>query len=278
MSGPGRPGAGGPSARDPNAAVQERERRAPAIRRSGSSAGTALVLADDGPDAAPADAGAQSVADAGQATGVFIPAGAIFTGVLLTGVDAPTGRGVSGDPITVLARIKEQAILPNRFQADVRECFVLASVIGDLSSERAYLRGEAVSCVRRDGGVIETRLGMYGVGEDGKAGVRGRLVSKQAQVIARALIAGFAEGMARAFQPQRIPQLSTSGDGSGFQNFDSSQAAQAGAFGGMSSALDRLSQFYIRMAESMFPVIEVDADREISFVVTQGGELLLLDP
>lgn len=210
-------------------------------------------------------------------SGVFIPAGSIFTGVLLAGVDAPTGRGSTGDPIPVLARVKEQAILPNRFQADVRECFIVASAIGDLSSERAQLRSEALSCVRHDGGVIETRLAMYGVGEDGKAGVRGRLVSKQGQVISRALIAGFADGMARAFAPQRIPVISTSGQG-GFQTIDGSEAFQAGALGGVGSALERLSQFYIRMAESMFPVIEVDAGREVSFVVTQGGEVMLLDP
>ncbi len=32
--------------------------------------------------------------------------------------------------------------MPNRFRADVRECFLIVSGYGDLSSERAYLRGE----------------------------------------------------------------------------------------------------------------------------------------
>lgn len=67
----------------------------------------------------------------------------------------------------------------------MRECFVLLAGYGDLSSERAYLRGETVSCVLLDGSVIETRQG-YAAGEDGKAGVRGRLVTKQGQFIARA--------------------------------------------------------------------------------------------
>lgn len=210
-------------------------------------------------------------------TGVFVPAGSILTGVLLAGVDAPTGRLGRDDPVPVLARIKEEAILPNRFHANVRECFIVASAVGDLSSERAQLRSEAISCVRRDGGVIETRLAAYGVGEDGKAGLRGRLVSKQGQVISRALIAGFAEGMARAFTPSRIPVLSTSGRG-GFEDIATAEIAEAGALSGIGSALDRLSQFYIRMAEQMFPVIEIDAGREVAFVVTMGGELMLMDP
>lgn len=251
--------------------------RAPQIRRL-SEVETAAVAEQE--PASTSDSSAGSDAAAGRGTGVFVPAGSIMTGILLAGVDAPTGRGTgTGDPIPILARVKEQAILPNRFRADVRECFIVGSAVGDLASERAYIRSEALSCVRADGGVIEVRLGMYGVGEDGKAGIRGRLVSKQAQVISRALLAGFADGMARAFQPQRIPVLATNGSGSAqFQDAFSGQAAQAGALGGMSSALERLAQFYIRLAEQMFPVIEVDANREISFVVTQGGELMLLDP
>lgn len=255
-------------------AADPKPARAPSIRRMSESE------PEPSSTQVSAEQGAQSAVEAAAPTGVFIPAGSIFTGVLLAGVDAPTGRNAgTGDPIPVLARVKEQAILPNRFRADVRECFIVASAIGDLSSERAYMRGEALSCVRTDGGVIETRLAMYGVGEDGKAGVRGRLVSKQAQAISRALIAGFADGMARAFQPQRIPVLATDGSSSvPFQSFNGSAAVEAGALGGMGSALERLAQFYIRLAEAMFPVIEVDAGREISFVVTAGGEVMLLDP
>ena len=52
-----------------------------------------------------------------------------------------------------------------------------------------YLRGETISCVREDGGVIETRLDSYAVGEDGKAGIRGRLVSKQGQLVAKSMMA-----------------------------------------------------------------------------------------
>ena len=72
---------------------------------------------------------------------VFIPAGSILTGVLLNGLDAPTGKKAKKEPMPVLFRIKKEAILPNRFHADVRECFLLAAGFGDLSAERAYFRG-----------------------------------------------------------------------------------------------------------------------------------------
>ena len=91
-----------------------------------------------------------------------------------------------------LLRVEKEAILPNRFTSDIKDCFVLVSGHGDLSSERAFLRGEYLSCVRNDGAVLETKFPSYVVGEDGKAGMKGRLVSKQGQMIARTLIAGFA--------------------------------------------------------------------------------------
>src|SRR3546814_6203967 len=53
-------------------------------------------------------------------------------------------------PFPSLIRIKNEAILPNRFRADFRECFLIAGGWGDLSSERAYLRAERLSCVRND--------------------------------------------------------------------------------------------------------------------------------
>ena len=76
-----------------------------------------------------------------------LPAGSLLSGQLITGLDVPTGQGVRREPYPVLIRIKASAILPNRYRTHVRECFVLASGYGDLSSERAYLRSETLSCI-----------------------------------------------------------------------------------------------------------------------------------
>jgi conjugal transfer pilus assembly protein TraB len=56
--------------------------------------------------------------------GSMIPAGSIVSGVLLTGMDAPTGSGARQDPFPATIRINKEAILPNRFRADIRECFM----------------------------------------------------------------------------------------------------------------------------------------------------------
>ncbi|MFX9343881.1 TrbI/VirB10 family protein, partial [Acinetobacter baumannii] len=80
-------------------------------------------------------------------------------------------------------------------------------------SERAYLRGETISCVTKQGKVLEADFPAYAVGEDGKAGIRGRLVSKQGQVIGRALMAGFLDGVSKAFDVKPVPVLATSNTG-----------------------------------------------------------------
>ena len=206
---------------------------------------------------------------------IFIPAGTILSGVLLNGLDAPTGQGARKDPTPALLRIKHDAILPNRFRADVKECFVIVGGFGDLGSERALLRSETLTCVRTDGGVIEVPLDAYAVGEDGKVGVRGRLVSKQGALLAKALQAGFLTSFAKVFtQVPSIP-ISTGGTQMQFQSMFTPQAAAAGAAGGVGGAMDRLADYYMAMAEQTFPVLEVDAGRAVELIVNKGVSLRL---
>ena len=214
---------------------------------------------------------------------VFIPAGTILTGVLLNGLDAPTGKKSKKEPMPVLFRIKKEAILPNRFHADLRECFLLASGFGDLSAERAYFRGETFSCVRQDGGVIEVPMNAYATGEDGKNGVRGRVVSKQGALLAQSMMAGFLRGFSDAFGRNQIPVLMTGGMGSlsgttPFQSAFSAQSMEGGALKGSGYAMERLSHFYMDMAEEIYPVIEVDATRQVNFIVQKGTALKLKTP
>lgn len=228
----------------------------------------------------PEEGDATGQADAKEQS-VYLPAGSILTGVLLNGMDAPTSQGSRRDPFPATIRVQHEAILPNRFTADVKECFLIVSGYGDLASERAYLRGETISCVREDGGVIEARLDSYAVGEDGKAGVRGRLVSKQGAMIARSMTAGFFSGAAKAFDVDAVPIIQTGDNVNGQTNYQSNfdpAMFQGAAAQGASSALDRVAQFYIDMAEGIFPVIEIDAGRQVELIMTSGTSLQIRSP
>ena len=210
---------------------------------------------------------------------IFIPAGSILSGHLLNGLDAPTGKGARKEPFPVLARLKDEAILPNRYRADVRECFLVSAGYGDLSSERAYIRGESISCVRDDGGVIEVPIDAYAVGEDGKVGIRGRVVSKQGQLLGNALLAGFLRGFSDAFGRNQTQVLALAGPAgvatTPFQRSFSESAMEGGTLKGAGYAMDRLAHYYMDMAENLFPIIEVDATRKIEFIVQKGTPLRL---
>jgi conjugal transfer pilus assembly protein TraB len=191
--------------------------------------------------------------------------------VLLGGLDAPTGGQSQSNPHPVLLRLEDNAMLPNKFRGQIRECFVVGAGYGDLSSERAYIRTEKLSCMRNDGTAMEIAIKGSIFGEDGKVGVRGRLVSKQGQVLANALIAGVVSGIGAGVQGRFTTSSATA-----FGNVattDPNHAFEAGMGQGFSKAMDRLAQYYITLAEKMFPIIEVDAGRLVDVVLTEGATL-----
>lgn len=203
--------------------------------------------------------------------GFYLPSGSIIRGVLLNGVDAPTGRAAMKDPVPVLARIKHDAILPNRYRADVKECFVILDAIGDLPSERVMMRTSTLSCVRKDRTVIDMALKAYAIGEDGRAGLRGTVINKQGAIIAKALIAGFAEGASNAFGGNS--NMMTPVGQNGEVQIDLGRSGRSGVMGGASSALDRIAAYYLDLADQMHPIIEIDSARRVSLVILQGSQV-----
>ena len=218
---------------------------------------------------APAPGTAANVTAAGDSRTVatFLPVS--FTrGTLLGGLDAPTGGQSQSNPHPVLIRLSDNSILPNRFRGEYRDCFVIAAGYGDISSERAYLRTENLSCVRTDGATLEVKIQGSVYGEDGKVGMRGRLVTKQGQMLANALLAGVVSGIGQGVS-NASTTYSTSALGT-IASSTGSEAYRAGIGSGVGKALDRLAQYYIKLAENTFPVIEIDAGREIDVVITKG--------
>lgn len=194
--------------------------------------------------------------------------GSMIDGVLISGMDAATGRG-SSSPVPALVRVKKNAILPNRYAQDVRECFILVSGVGDLARERALIRTEKISCIFKDGRVLDTSLSGYVVGEDGKAGLRGRVVSKQGAVVAKSVFASFLEGFGSSLKPSSMNSLDISGASSTqYQKTQLKDAMEAGSYDGVSEGFKRAADYYMDLAEQMFPIIEIDAGRKVTVILT----------
>ena len=260
---PGTPGQDTSPARPavPEAPRIARVSIAPRERAADSGPGTS-----GGAQASASPAG-NAKADDTRTVPTFLPV-SLTRGTLLGGLDAPTGGQSQTNPHPVLIRLSDNSVLPNRMRGEYRECFVIAAGYGDISSERAYLRTESLSCVRADGAALEVRIQGTVYGEDGKVGLRGRLVTKQGQMLANALLAGVVSGIGQGLATSST-EYSTSALGT-VATANGSEAYRAGLGNGVGKALDRLAQYYIKLAENTFPVIEVDAAREVDVVITKG--------
>lgn len=233
------------------------------------SSATATVAKDGDHDLRTRKTGRESLA--------YLPAGSMFEAVLMNGAYAPTNSVARRNPVPMLLRVHSDAILPNRLRQDIRECFVIISGYGELASERLLGRTEILSCALTDGRVAEAKLEGYIVGEDGKLGMQGQLVSRQGQRIAQALAAGGLAGIAKGLQPFQVPQLSISGSGgnasvgAGSSSLD--QVLQSGAAGGLADTARAVSQFYLDTAKEMYPVVSIDSLRKATIILTKGFEL-----
>ena len=216
----------------------------------------------------------------------WLNTGTIIPVRLISGMDAParagqsagSGGGSSGapssSPYPVLMVIRDMAKLPNEVSLDARECFILGEGVGELSSERVQIRGTTLSCVKSTGEAVDIELKGFVNGEDSKLGLRGRVVFKEGAVLGRALMAGFISGISQAFMPYRQGITISQSPQQAFNFPSPDRLGMAGAAGGMGNAARLLEKHYSQMAASIFPVIEIDANRDVDFIVGTGRELV----
>lgn len=197
----------------------------------------------------------------------YLPAGTFIRAALLNGLDAPTGGQAQQNPHPVVLQLVDNAQLPNNFKANLKGCMVTGNGHGDLSAERAYVRLDRLSCVDEEGGAIDVAVRGYVSGEDGKTGLRGRLITKTGQVLANAIFVGAIGGFGDALRQQATTQNNTPIGG---QIQSVNNPWQYGLGGGVGKAMDRVAQYYIKLADKLFPVVEVDGGRVVDIVLTRG--------
>jgi conjugal transfer pilus assembly protein TraB len=204
-----------------------------------------------------------------------IPAGSIVPVVSITGVDAPTMQAAKSQPLPMLWRVTDLSIIPNAHNLDLVGCHIMGEAAGDMSSERVYVRTNILTCVDGKGKLYEAGIAGYVAGSDSKNGVRGKLVTKQGQLLAKALIAAFLDGVAQAFsQKDQITMASAIGTTTTTGNTGDRAMLEASGYRGLSTAASRLSDFYLEMADQVFPIIELDGGVEAHIIVTETKEIV----
>ncbi len=218
----------------------------------------------------------QPVQGAGAPPKYWIPTGTMIPVKLLTGLDAPGKSGaLGGEPHPVLMFAEDMSVLPNNVQMDMRECFVLGEGIGDLSEERAKIRALTLSCVKNEEQVaVDIQLKGIVTGEDGKIGLRGPVVQREGAILAKALLAGFVKGVSQIFMPFQQGFLIAPNSQTAFNFPDPSTIGMAGMAGGLGGAAQVLARHYSQLAKEIYPIIEIDAGRQGTLVVTEGRSVV----
>ncbi len=200
---------------------------------------------------------------------VCLPQGSFGKVVALSGLSAPTGPRAAQDPVPVLFVIPGEFIKPNiRRTYKLRNCFAIGWGAGDLSSERIKVKVRSISCELQEGKPITFRTSGYIAGPDGKEGIKGILVEKRGQYLAKALMASFAEGLsAIARYSTAVVSISPLG---ATQTVPPEKAFKYGFGLGVEKALSKLSDYYLQLADEVLPVIEVGSG--------VSGTLIMLQP
>ena len=210
---------------------------------------------------------------------IYLPP-SFMEATLLSGVAAPTTSAAKSNPLPLLFRVKDLAVLPNRVKADLKGCFIIGSAVGNLADERVHIRLNTLSCVAKNGdAVIDQTVKGFVVDEDGKVGLKGRVVAKMGIHIARTALAGFIGGMGDALSSSmQTNSLNALGQTqSQMTNTDAGSIAKAGLGEGISSATKELQKFYLQLAEQTLPVIEIGSTKDVTVVISEGVGLEIME-
>ncbi len=201
-----------------------------------------------------------------------IPPGSFAQGILLSGVDASTSTAASANPEPVLIELTDSGDLSRYFTSTVKGCRVTASSYGVLSKERVMMRLEKLSCIEvATGEVMSTDVDGYVSGEDGKLGLRGTVVDRAGEHVRAAMLGGFLSSFGNFLAASSNPVTFASQTGlAQITPMTGSELAKHGAAKGVSSALDKYTEFYIKRAEQMEPVIQIGAGRVVQVVFNKS--------
>lgn len=194
-------------------------------------------------------------------------------GTIITGAAVPTLEQGKSSPKPVWISFSGDTLIANNDTANVNECILQASATGDFASGVAEIRLSQISCSATDKNgqkykIIQKVKGWV-YSENGQYGLKGRLITKEGKIIAKAIPLTLLESMMSAISNGIGNKTSTAPNGV-------ATGALSGVNTGSNKVLGKLSDYYLKLLEALNPVIEVKAGREV-VIAFAGGEKLKLE-
>lgn len=201
-----------------------------------------------------------------------IPSNSFIRARLANGVDVSASQSSQQSPKPVLLTVTGWGNLPNGHKIrTLKQCRLHAAAWGDMSSERVYLAPDLMTCIAPNGDIIETTVQGYVASEDGAAGIRGRMILRDGELVRSALIAGTLSGLGNSFAAtQGTNSISPLGTTTTYSTTD---ILKAGAGKGVGNGLDMLAKYKIKQAENLQPIIQINGGREVDIVFYTSSEV-----
>lgn len=196
----------------------------------------------------------------------YIPSGAFSQAIILEGADANasvTAQTTNMAPMQF--KLTGELHLPaNKRLSKLKGCFVTAATYGDISSERAIVRTERLSCIINGKHIdqpVKGHVAFYG-----KNGIKGTPVMRNGKILGLAFAAGALGGVGNA-----ASQIGSTQAGLGAsRTIGASDVLREAAGGAASTAANKLADYYIQRAEQYHPVIPIGSANRVEVIFQEG--------
>lgn len=204
----------------------------------------------------------------------YVPPNAYAPAIVYVGVDAATGKASQTDPQAAAFLITGPAshvVINGEIQTtNLKGCIVNGAARGDLSTERVFIKLQKMTCPLEGGRVAVQNVEGH-VTHLGKAGVRGRIVSRVGDRVNKAAIASALSGLGSALGGAGRGGASIGGAGGIIQEVpNAEELAIASGGGAVSGAADTLASYYIEQAKAIEAVVSMPTGVNVELVFING--------
>ncbi|MBG5929576.1 TrbI/VirB10 family protein [Providencia rettgeri] len=201
----------------------------------------------------------------------YIPSGSFAKAKVIEGADTNASVTGNSNPSPMQFRLTGKLIMPNDEVYDLSGCMVTAGGYGDISSERALVRTDRLSC-KLFGHTIDMPFKGH-VNFMGKNGIKGEPVIRNGKLVGYAFAGGFIDALGSG-----ISQVGSTSVGIGASNTTTfGDVARGGLGGGVQQSGKMVSEYLIKRAEQYHAVIPVGAGVEVTVVFQEGFQLKFIE-
>lgn len=199
----------------------------------------------------------------------YVPSATYCRAITLSGADAKAGVMSSSNTTPMMFKLEDCWLPDNHHITTLKNSHILASVYGDIGTERGVVRLESISFFDKKSGEAYD-IPVDGTVSDisGRNGIKGVPTLRNKAVLLSAGLAGGLSGLGGA-----VSELGTSqsiGGGGVINTYNPSRLGYSVAGGAVQKSADNISNYLIKLAEAYSPVIEIRPGSVVNVIFQHG--------